>query len=292
MVAWLLGLACVAAPEGAAPEVPCAPGIDWSAPAVEPVTSVDDIDQTVTSGLDEGLVHPLAVREWFFGLVDALSAGGDGCPPAFTSDPRTTVEEAHNWRGHCEVDDLTVDGGWVTTYGHIPGAGGKEMQWAWLVLSFAGTRADGGRVEGGGQVISILDIDPSHDTFYLELNGTFLDEGDDGPLAHGVSAGGLWQGRFGPNAGGLQGTFEGPLASGDVQLNMTGITLDPSCGDGPTGQLQLRDPGSGWWTVAFDDDCSGCGTVAWGNDVRGETCIGGVVRDRLTSSFAQSWGVQ
>ena len=41
---------------------------------------------------------------------------------------------------------------------------------------------------------------------------------------------------------------------------------------GMLGEIRVRDPGTGWWSLRLDGDGSGCGVLSWGNDKRGATC--------------------
>ena len=43
--------------------------------------------------------------------------------------------------------------------------------------------------------------------------------------------------------------FGGEVGSGVAQVNLPDLELDPACGEGPKGTLQLRDASSGWWTL-------------------------------------------
>jgi hypothetical protein len=291
-------LACGCAEPSPTAQIPCPepdPVVDWDAPTLEPEIALEDLDRVVVRTMEDGVVHPAALRRWFLDLLARMSdpgaIGDPACPVPLATDPDTTEADANNWSGTCRRGDLTIEGGWVTTFGHIPGDRGRDLQWTWLILSFTGRYDDGRTLHAGGRVTTITGTDATDESFYLEAAGSFLDEGAEGPLAAGVSAGEVWRGGYGPRTG-LRGEFTGPIGSGDAQLNLPSLVLDPACGEAPRGTLQVRDPSSGWWTVALADDCSGCGAVYWGEERRGETCVGSAVRQALDASFAREWGVR
>ena len=50
------------------------------------------------------------------------------------------------------------------------------------------------------------------------------------------------------------------------------LLFDHVCARGPAGQLGLRDPGGGWYTLDFAD-CNPCTTVRFEGEALGETCV-------------------
>lgn len=117
--------------------------------------------------------------------------------------------------------------------------------------------------EGGGAVVYI-----TGDGFWArEMYGSWLWEGGDPWIANGFS---------GVLSIEVMEEF-GIRVNGSAQIEGTSWTandllFDHACDRGPAGQLGLRDPSGGWYTLDFAD-CDPCTTVRFEGEELGATCV-------------------
>jgi len=137
---------------------------------------------------------------------------------------------------------------------------------AWLegvVGDFWIITPDGELFEAGGHSVSI-----TGSTFWMrELAGSWLWQGGDPWIASGFSGSMILEEEYSRGirlTGGAQ--IEG------VSWSATDLMLALSCDYGPTGRLGLRDPGGGWYTMAFED-CDPCATVMFEETDLGRACV-------------------
>jgi hypothetical protein len=280
-------LACGAEPETAAAAPADSEGgvVDWSAPAVASTYSVEDLDGVVAELLRAHVVHPLAIDDWFAGILADLVGGLSGCPGpnrASENKPDTVLQD---WNGDCAGPEFTVHGGWIVEVSETE-RDNEVSRSAVALYSFTGQHTESGEpIAAGGKSYSETGVGAEQTRFELGLAGGFLDGAASTALANGVAMSVDWQGIFQPGSG-LSGNFEGPIGGGDSALVLDGVELDPSIGPGATGTLRVRDPSSAWWDISLSDDHSGCGPVTWAGAEVGETCAGLALAESLTALFA------
>ena len=73
---------------------------------------------------------------------------------------------------------------------------------------------------------------------------------------------------------GVSVRLHGGLSIGGNSLYLKNVVWDAEgCWETPTGTVQIRDPGGFWYTLLLDEDCSGCGIIAYSDGTRStEVC--------------------
>lgn len=154
------------------------------------------------------------------------------------------------------------------------------------LYSAYGELVDGsGEVTAGGNAALIFTISAGSMTLNAKHGGSFADPSAEDTLRDGVSGNVIVDGTLHREAGEFEGTLEAAFG-GATAIALRDLAFGPGC-PAPTGEVRLRDPSSGWWTVALADDCSGCGELRFGDAGYGEVCVGAdvkrVVGERLAA---------
>lgn len=92
-----------------------------------------------------------------------------------------------------------------------------------------------------------------------DITGSWSYSGADGWLGEGISAMLLLDGVIGSRL-----SLSGGLAVGSTAMYFPELRWDsPSCWEHPVGELQVRDPAGHWFSLIFDEDCTGCGEMTY-----------------------------
>lgn len=258
MVPWvvLLLAACVEEPPASTDVDSATPdaadtGDTAAPPRPTPAHDADAVVAALQGALAYGLPTFVPVADTF---AEALTHAGTHCPGGAPN-----AFEVYDPAG------CTTEGGW-----NFAGVGGYERDvaddgaWTYAVKADLVIRDETGAAFSVGGWASASWDDGA---YAQEMFGSFQDEGADGWIGAGISAG-FW----------LTGT-----AGGDVRLvALGGYTIDGVTvycdelalggAEAPTGSLSWREDG-GWYRFALDGDVAGCGTITFDGSAIGEGCV-------------------
>jgi hypothetical protein len=243
--------------------------------STEPTWTVDEAAAALRELASYGLPYPGEVRTWFENiLLDLRDNGGDECPAidGLAWDSEGNINS--NYDGECEGAAYAVNGGWLYTVTVSPVEDAVDIRSAGL-FSFVGISPTAGDLEAGGELTEVLSVRADGTcTFNLALGGWYYEEGNVGPLGVGLGAGIEWEGSRGAD-GHLAATLNGSVGVGeDLAAHLEDLTFDTaSCGASVAGSVRVRDPSSGWWTLAFGDTCATCAEASFGGVTLGEACV-------------------
>ncbi|MFT4976409.1 MAG: hypothetical protein ACI8S6_002306 [Myxococcota bacterium] len=146
-----------------------------------------------------------------------------------------------------------------------------EDEW-WVSLSLGDmiiTDPDGEAMLIGGT----YELERDGDRFAGEVTGTFSYPVLDGWVGEGGSF--AWWLEADLAAGSERLQLDGALGAGiGTGLHFDNITFGGSCGDDPTGAIQLRDEGGRWSRLQLGEECGGCGELTYADQVdMGTACV-------------------
>ena len=277
MIALLL-LACTGTADTEATASQTDTEVDWAPEPVEAEWTLDVLDAEVIATLDAGMVMPPVVHQWTMDLHDAMVAtDSEDCPDEMEASEQFAGFYVVWWDGQCTTDNADVYGVWQ---GYVKEEG-ENVQLD-MLYSMAGTYQQSDTpLKLAGNLIGSWNEDGEFD---YQMEGSFqYGESEDPAFATGIDIGIVWQGQR--TEAGVSGTFDGPIGNFERAMQMSEITLEVGC-EGATGDFTVRDPSGGWWRVALDDDCSGCGSVSFAGEDMGETCVGTTLADHLTTMLS------
>ncbi|MDP2308160.1 MAG: hypothetical protein Q8P18_19225 [Pseudomonadota bacterium] len=278
---FVLLLAC--APTASTPDAPdvadVPEGADLGIPdlASEPLTpdwAPEEAIAAIEAALAGSFPSPLRVRG---ALNDWFRHGDGGCPGpgTFMSGP--------------SFEGCTSEEGW-----YYLGVGGYSETFAddeagpFVELNMMGDLTMvaplGETIDVGGHWIIRLREGPA--SWSAVLNGSWHEPMSDADwLATGISAWLNYDGTDGLD--GRRAALEGALTLRGTTLVFHAVSLGADgCGSVPTGEVDVRDPGGGTWSVDFGDTCTPCGVVRFeGLPVETDACLAldGLV-DRLVEA--------
>jgi hypothetical protein len=159
--------------------------------------------------------------------------------------------------------------------------------WNGSISSFIGTNlATGEPIASGGAWSDSWRATPDGVvSFDSAWEGGYRDGSGVGTLGAGISGSFDFVGAFIPNRG-IEAQIDATMHIGDHDVALTGVTVSPDCPDVATGEIMLRDPGTGWWTLDLPSDCTGCGEWSWYGEPEGESCAGATIAEALTDAIA------
>lgn len=223
----------------------------------EPAWSADEARAALEAALTLPLGDPLTARDTFLGL---FSYGDEACP------------DAEDYNLPVSRSGCTSARGWTfagpSTYEIEEGAGLINFV-LWNDCEILGPGDEAWRA--GGSIAFYRAEDAGRVEWALKQGGTWSWSEDRGWLGLGSSsslgASGLIDGAA------YTVDFDGVTTQGGYTLDLRGVHLDSaSCARG-TGELALRDPNGGWYTLLLGEDCGGCGTLRYGGLEHGNLCV-------------------
>ncbi len=239
----------------------------FPAPEIPPELDLAGVEAAFREASTQGLVWPLDLHAWFEGLMDDSLAGAGSCPVRVFSkdDPETWTSY---WSGPCTGRHYTILGVWIAYVTRRASADGEELIATDLWSLTGEVTASGEEVYAGGHA----DIEwtrtgdtASFATFY---GGQYRDPLWHGAIAAGTEGGIQISGEVDETSG-FSGVVNGGVMGGSAYIEFRDVAY---AGMLPTsGEVGVRDPSSGWWTLSVGPD--GCGAVAWGAEVVGDTCV-------------------
>lgn len=238
---------------------------DGASPMPDPAWSDDEARTAFGAALTLPLGDPYALRDTYLSLFDHRDAE---CPA--TNDYNLPVTRV----------GCTSRSGWTyagpTTYDvqqsedllnlllwndcEILGPGGERWMGAGTLGLYVATTSEG--VE-----------------WSLKLGGSWSWSESEGWL--GMEPSGVI-GAFGTkNGDNIVVDYDGVSTIGGYSLDLRTVHLDTERCPRGTGELALRDPNGGWFTVLLGSDCTGCGEMRYGDRSLGQYCpnVAGPLRD-------------
>jgi hypothetical protein len=228
------------------------PGLpDVTVAPVTPSLSVDEVGEALTRALAMPPNSTRAIESYRM----LMGMGDDWCPGN-----EYYITDTHLYGCHAETGYFYAGvSDWIDEIVDPP----TNANMVAVAGDFWIETPDGKLFEGGGAVVYI-----TGDGFWArEMYGSWLWEGGDPWLASGFS--GVLS---------IEVMEEyGIRVSGSAQIEGTSwsaneLMLDNACDRGPSGQLGLRDPSGGWYTLDFTD-CAPCATVQFEGAALGSTCV-------------------
>lgn len=251
MVVWLLFAACVPTP-GTSPsadsglETYVIPELNIQAPTAvwTPADAVDALAGALTGDFPS----PFAVRD---SLAGWFSHGDAACPGEGTYMAGPSFEGC-----------TSAEGWYYLGVGGFSEDFGEDELGPRVILDLAADLTilapEGARIDIGGHWIPVLREGPS---WRAILNGSWIEPNHPADwFSSGISA---WLDYAGTvNEAGHLVSLDGGLHLRDATLQFTTFNLGiEGCGETPTGEIGIRDPGGGMWSVDFGADCHPCGSV-------------------------------
>lgn len=225
---------------------------------VAPAWASDVVATEIEAALENGLPNPTTLWDVYFQLIaegqdadcpgsNQFSLGGDiGCISdlGYTYSGYSTWMESSSDQGH--------------------------TQWIWA--DFEIITADGDSYFGGGRATYNLDIeDENTSTWFTQVTGSWLFEGHDSWLGQGVSSELTTWGGMDMSEGWVQ--LLGSVTILQSSFYFDNLMIASNCTAQAGGALWVRDPNGGWYHITFGDTCDGCGTLSYGNEEVGTTCV-------------------
>ena len=246
-------------------------GTEESVPGAPEIAAVwtenAQVEASLTNVLHNGLLLPLDLFVWHEGMMDEMADGAVGCPRR-----NPALDDANQWTsfwtGNCTGTTHTVTGDWLIDVRRESTETGVNLDAAELHSVVGEVLATGEPWYAGGHSSVVWEAGADSATFALFYGGSYLDPASAGPLRAAVSGGLSLSGNV--DAAGVTAIVDGGMAAESEAIEMRDLTFDGL--GGMLGEIRVRDPGTGWWSLRLDGDGSGCGVLSWGNDKRGATC--------------------
>ena len=229
---------------------------DAGSPLPDPQWSDDEARAALTAALQVPLGDPLGARDAYLGLFDHRDAD---CPASEDYNlPVTRV-------------GCTTRSGWT-----FAGPSTYTVEESEDLLNFLLWNdcevlgPDGDRWLGAGTIALYREPIDGGEAWSLKQGGTWSWSGDAGWLGLGTSSAlGAYGARLGED---IVVFIDGVSTGGGFSLDLREVQVDSvNCPRG-TGEIALRDPNGGWFTVALGPDCSGCGELRYGDRSLGQQC--------------------
>lgn len=99
----------------------------------------------------------------------------------------------------------------------------------------------------------------------LSLTGTWGYEGSATPWIAALPSMALWVEHEGDRT-----SLDGSYGLGEAYTYASGLRVERGCA---SGELWLRDPNGGWFTLSLDQSCDGCGSLSYGDQKSDDICI-------------------
>lgn len=251
----------------------------WTPPtheSLEPEMSPEQAVTTIEAHFSEGLPSPHVARAQYMAF---MAQGDEVCPASETRLNDTKVP----------LDGCVAESGYG--YGGIAVLLPVEDEGAQgytLYGDFQLTDPEGHVFEAGGVVgLHLSEIDYTR-TALVELTGSWVYPPSTEWLGEGYSGTLSLRYREGQENEAL--SVEGGWQTTESSVYSAGLLLDTKlCADGAAqGSVEVRDPSGGWWTLTYDDTCSGCAELTWADgSSAGAHCPD---LSRLRTGVEQLWG--
>ena len=233
---------------GTEPEIP-----SFSEAQPEPTWDAAQVASTLELALGHLPEPKLVVGAY----LELMSLGDENCP----GDAYQILDDF--------VSGCTSDNGYF--YSGVTNFEFGESEWKGdlfdyeaLVGDFWIDTPDGERLEGGGHATWAWNTHHTH----IDIQGTWLWSGSEtGWLSDGFS--GDFVAKYFTGEG-IE--LNGAIDVSGVYVAMSDFYLVASCGWGPEGLLQLRDPAGGWYSLQLSF-CDPCGMVQFNGTDLGEACL-------------------
>lgn len=234
----------------------------------EPAWTAEELGAELEAFTALGAPNPAELGEVF---LAAMQAGDENCPGENVYALETAPEG-------CDTEDgyHFAGIGWFQFEDFVQGEDGEPVVFDFSHGGdFEILRPDGTRLAGGGGIAYSSELGEGETDTSIELHGSWIDDARRDWLGVGFS--GVYEAAV-HEAGPEHWSFaiDGGLGLGGRILSFDDVSWDvDACPDGsPRGTFAMRDD-RGYWT-AWDvgDDCDGCGTVTFHDDVDlGELCL-------------------
>ena len=227
-----------------------------------------ELDAVFAAGLPD-------VYQLLDGYFDLLSRGDSECPGvgAVGFSAGCTASTGYEYHG-------------VSTYEEGTYAGKDGMVSSNWMLSgdFEILTPDGLTFDSGGLIGGMLFEDASAWSSTTNMGGTWGYDALEGAMGEGMSAALMM--TAGHDQIDLL-NLEGTITIGGHSVGFGPLSVDMTHCDGlQISTLQVRDPSGYWYTLTFDDPCSGCGTATfYDGQVVGQGCLD--MPTRLQALFEQ-----
>lgn len=245
---------------GCAPEPESLDTVPDGVEVVEPAFSGDEVFAELDAVFAAGLPDVYQLLDGYFSL---LAQGDADCPgiDAVGFSAGCTASTGYAYLG-------------VSTYEEFTQTGKNGMVSANWMLSgdFEILTPDGLTFDSGGLISGMTFQDSGVWASTTNIGGTWGYDALEGAMGEGMSAALMM------TAGHDQVdliNLEGTITIGGRSVGFTPLSVDMTHCDGlQISTLQVRDPSGYWYTVTFDDPCSGCGTATfYDGQVVGQGCL-------------------
>jgi len=257
---------------------------EYAAPALVAELEASEVSDLAVQVLDAAPLTPFFLHDWLGALMLDLEGRHSGCPSRDV-DATDPADWTMYWTGGCTGESVDLEGDLIVYVNLEDGEIRRED--VWDLFSVTGRTLPGDEeIVAGGNTLYNWTVAEGQAEVNLFWGGRYHHPGDPGPLGTMLDAGITLLGNFHPE-GGYYGSATGGLAAHDAAVDLRALTWVAGCG--PSGTFAVRDPSTAWWTVALRDDCSGCGTLRFGDRDAGEVCLGAEVHERLHAELAAAF---
>ena len=239
----------------------------WTAPervVPSPTWTADTVAQELDEVASQGLPNLSSVRDVY---VELMALGDETCPGDPTRFDDTTVPLT----GCTSENGVSYAG--VAAIFEDEDLGGTATDGFIVFGDFQLTDPDGATLVGGGKAMQAAGPSQGGVAMKTELSGSWSYPASAGWLGDGASGAMYTDGTLASDTLALE--ISGGLGLRDRATYTSGLHFDDAtCPQGhPSGDMSIRDPSGGWWTVTLPDDCSGCGELTWTDGTsHGEVC--------------------
>jgi hypothetical protein len=255
LAALLLGCSDPALDPGGVPDALA----DWTAPGDTAEDGpVWTADEAATALVESASVAPGAAWDVRAAYLSRMAMGDRTCP----GDPTQLMDTLVPYEG-CDAASGVHYWGVSTFQDAVDDAPGTPSTTFVLTGDFRIRSPGGGMMLAGGVVKLRQRARDGGVERRAEVGGTWSAEGEaswmdpgasamlevvalDTSASHGIRVTGGWS------------------TPTSAAVYYDALRFDSACGAHPTGVARVHDPAGGWWTMAFEDACTGCGTFSYG----------------------------
>lgn len=233
----------------------------------EPTWTGEQAAVAVQDALTLGFPDTWAMAET---LATFMAAGDPFCPGDT------------NWMSDVTITGCdAVTGWWYVGIGGYEVGGGEDedgpLQIAYVMGDMQSMGPDGEDLHIGGEWTHILHFTEDEVTWTYNLTGSWSATPSERPWLEAGVSGWLTAEGAHPATSSDEASLrlDGSLSIGQVALYFDDLSFSPDvCGTAPVGALRVRDPGGGWFTKTYTDDCDPCGPMMFhGEQVSDSVCL-------------------